>query len=87
MNEIEVSTLFCMVEKMLREGIGLKTKDMKGTFYVKEFLAKGAAGSGYSRVLVSPKKERTGPCPRDPTCFRSNLSDGLSAVDTTTEVL
>ena len=46
------------------EGINrLEAKDPKGTFYVKEFLAKGQAGGGYVEYLFS-KKEQTVPQPK-----------------------
>jgi methyl-accepting chemotaxis protein len=41
----------------------LEEKDAKGTFYVKEFLAKGKAGGGYVEYLF-PKKGRTAALPK-----------------------
>ncbi|MFH1970619.1 MAG: cache domain-containing protein [Verrucomicrobiota bacterium] len=37
----------------------LEDKDPKGTFYVKEFLAKGKAGGGYVEYLFSKKGQTT----------------------------
>lgn len=46
------------------EGINrLEAKDPQGTFYVKEFLAKGQAGGGYVEYLFS-KKGQTVPQPK-----------------------
>lgn len=41
----------------------LEDKDAKGTFYVKQFLAKGQAGGGYVEYLFS-KKGQTTPRPK-----------------------
>ena len=63
----------------------LEDKDQKGTFYVKEFLAKGkAAGGGYVEYWF-PKKGQPTAQPKRSYVLRLNHSAGLSVADTTAE--
>jgi len=64
----------------------IEDKDLKGTFYVRNFSQRGKTAADMSST-GSRRRGRLNPNPRGHTCCSSNPSDGLSVADTTAEKL